>query len=171
MSRDIERAVPPLCRELGIGVTAYGVLSRGLLTGSNGEGDGYIRQSSTLVFRVKTWPTIGVLRRHWTKWRRRPASAPRRLQSDGLQARGRTSFRWWGTHSRAPCSGTSFAATAVSGDACRHSGCDPGVCPTRQVNALSAELTIDTARARLSIATRVGTDSTPICGSQYGELA
>lgn len=36
MSRDIEHTVLPLCRELGIGVTAYGVLSRGLLTGSNG---------------------------------------------------------------------------------------------------------------------------------------
>ncbi len=44
MSRDIEHTVLPLCRELGIGVTAYGVLSRGLLTGSNGEGDGDVRQ-------------------------------------------------------------------------------------------------------------------------------
>jgi aryl-alcohol dehydrogenase-like predicted oxidoreductase len=38
MSRDIEREILPLCRELGIGVTAYGVLSRGLLTGSKGSG-------------------------------------------------------------------------------------------------------------------------------------
>jgi aryl-alcohol dehydrogenase-like predicted oxidoreductase len=43
MSRDIEREILPLCRELGIGVTAYGVLSRGLLTGSKGRGAGDLR--------------------------------------------------------------------------------------------------------------------------------
>ena len=32
-TRNIERAVLPACRELGIGITAYGVFSRGLLTG------------------------------------------------------------------------------------------------------------------------------------------
>jgi aryl-alcohol dehydrogenase-like predicted oxidoreductase len=32
-SRGIERALLPTCRELGVGVTAYGVLSRGLLSG------------------------------------------------------------------------------------------------------------------------------------------
>lgn len=32
-SRGIEKVILPTCRELGIGVTAYGVLSRGLLTG------------------------------------------------------------------------------------------------------------------------------------------
>lgn len=31
--RGIERAILPTCRELGIGVTAYGVLSRGLISG------------------------------------------------------------------------------------------------------------------------------------------
>jgi len=34
MSRGIERGILQTCRELGIGVTAYGVLSRGLLSGS-----------------------------------------------------------------------------------------------------------------------------------------
>jgi aryl-alcohol dehydrogenase-like predicted oxidoreductase len=33
LSRDLEAAILPTCRELGIGVTAYGVLSRGLLSG------------------------------------------------------------------------------------------------------------------------------------------
>jgi len=33
LSRDIEREILPACRELGVGVTAYGVLSRGLLSG------------------------------------------------------------------------------------------------------------------------------------------
>lgn len=32
-SRGIEEAILPACRELGIGITAYGVLSRGLLSG------------------------------------------------------------------------------------------------------------------------------------------
>ena len=45
MSRDIEREVLPLCRELGIGITAYGVLSRGLLTGSKGSGEGDLRST------------------------------------------------------------------------------------------------------------------------------
>ena len=45
LSRGIEEAILPVCRELGIGVTAYGVLSRGLLSGhwspdrSFGRGD------------------------------------------------------------------------------------------------------------------------------------
>jgi pyridoxine 4-dehydrogenase len=33
ISRDIEHDILPTCRELGIGVTAYGVLSRGLISG------------------------------------------------------------------------------------------------------------------------------------------
>jgi aryl-alcohol dehydrogenase-like predicted oxidoreductase len=45
MSRDIEQEVLPLCRKLGIGITAYGVLSRGLLTGSKGSGDGDFRKT------------------------------------------------------------------------------------------------------------------------------
>jgi aryl-alcohol dehydrogenase-like predicted oxidoreductase len=33
LSRGVEEAIVPTCRELGIGITAYGVLSRGLLSG------------------------------------------------------------------------------------------------------------------------------------------
>ncbi|MCB1153377.1 aldo/keto reductase, partial [bacterium] len=33
ISRSIEKAILPACRELGVGITAYGVLSRGLLSG------------------------------------------------------------------------------------------------------------------------------------------
>jgi aryl-alcohol dehydrogenase-like predicted oxidoreductase len=40
MSRGIEAAILPACRALGIGVTAYGVLSRGLLGGRAPEGGG-----------------------------------------------------------------------------------------------------------------------------------
>ena len=38
-TRNIERSVLPACRELGIGITAYGVFSRGLLTGGWQPGD------------------------------------------------------------------------------------------------------------------------------------
>ncbi len=33
ISRDIEDSILPTCRELGVGITAYGVLSRGLISG------------------------------------------------------------------------------------------------------------------------------------------
>jgi aryl-alcohol dehydrogenase-like predicted oxidoreductase len=33
ISRGIEKEILPVCRELGIGITAYGVLSRGLISG------------------------------------------------------------------------------------------------------------------------------------------
>jgi len=43
ISRGIEREILPACRELGIGITAYGVLSRGLISGhwqkSSTQGD------------------------------------------------------------------------------------------------------------------------------------
>ena len=45
ITRDIEAEILPLCRELGIGITAYGVLSRGLLTGSKGSGEGDVRST------------------------------------------------------------------------------------------------------------------------------
>src|SRR5579872_2118060 len=37
MSRGVEERILPTCRELGIGITAYGVLSRGLLSGHWGR--------------------------------------------------------------------------------------------------------------------------------------
>jgi aryl-alcohol dehydrogenase-like predicted oxidoreductase len=43
ISRRIEDAILPTCRELGIGITAYGVLSRGLISGSTSAGAGDIR--------------------------------------------------------------------------------------------------------------------------------
>jgi aryl-alcohol dehydrogenase-like predicted oxidoreductase len=45
ISRDMEEELLPLCRELGIGVTAYGVLSRGLLTGSTGDAEADLRST------------------------------------------------------------------------------------------------------------------------------
>lgn len=46
MSRGIEEEILPTVRELGIGVTAYGVLSRGLLSGSQATGNGDFRAHS-----------------------------------------------------------------------------------------------------------------------------
>jgi aryl-alcohol dehydrogenase-like predicted oxidoreductase len=43
VTRNIEREILPTLRELGIGVTAYGVLSRGLLSGSTVQEKGDIR--------------------------------------------------------------------------------------------------------------------------------
>ena len=43
ISRDIERAILPAARELGIAITAYGVLSRGLLSNSKTTGPGDFR--------------------------------------------------------------------------------------------------------------------------------
>ena len=40
ISRSIERDILPTCRELGIGITAYGVLSRGLISGHWNKGQG-----------------------------------------------------------------------------------------------------------------------------------
>jgi len=49
ISRGIEDRILPVCRELGIGMTAYGVLSRGLISGhwrKNGAGSGDFRVHS-----------------------------------------------------------------------------------------------------------------------------
>jgi aryl-alcohol dehydrogenase-like predicted oxidoreductase len=43
LSRGIERAILPACRELGIAITAYGVLSRGLISASKPSGPGDAR--------------------------------------------------------------------------------------------------------------------------------
>ena len=40
ISRGIEAAILPVCRELNIGITAYGVLARGLISGHWAKGDG-----------------------------------------------------------------------------------------------------------------------------------
>lgn len=43
ITRTLEKQILPTLRELGIGVTAYGVLSRGLLSGSQPQGQGDLR--------------------------------------------------------------------------------------------------------------------------------
>jgi len=69
ISRGIERAILPACRELGIGITAYGVLSRGLISGRyrerlRGRWRGYRpleTNSSTLLPTARCWPARGVV--------------------------------------------------------------------------------------------------------------
>jgi aryl-alcohol dehydrogenase-like predicted oxidoreductase len=43
ISRGLEDHILPACRELGIGITAYGVLSRGLISGHWHKGDGHTK--------------------------------------------------------------------------------------------------------------------------------
>lgn len=43
VSRSVEASIIPALRELGIGMTAYGVLSRGMLAGAKSRGDGDVR--------------------------------------------------------------------------------------------------------------------------------
>lgn len=46
ITRNIEASILPECRRLGISITAYGVLSRGLLAGSRPTGPGDFRAHS-----------------------------------------------------------------------------------------------------------------------------
>ncbi len=50
LSRDVESRILPACRELGIGITAYGVLSRGLISGR------WTKEQSTRDPRGKRFP-------------------------------------------------------------------------------------------------------------------
>jgi aryl-alcohol dehydrogenase-like predicted oxidoreductase len=55
LSRGIEDEILPICRELGIGITAYGVLSRGLLSGHWSKD----RASAPGDFRAHALPRFG----------------------------------------------------------------------------------------------------------------
>jgi aryl-alcohol dehydrogenase-like predicted oxidoreductase len=56
VTRGPEREIVPVLKELGIGVTAYGVLSRGLLSGSKPAGKG-VFEAICPVSRATTGPT------------------------------------------------------------------------------------------------------------------
>ncbi len=92
LSRGIERRILPFCRDLGIGVTAYGVLSRGLISGhwSKEQSATDPRRDSRASLR-RTWSAILPSLRHSGRWRTRKPSVRRRSPSPGLRLRGRTS--------------------------------------------------------------------------------
>jgi aryl-alcohol dehydrogenase-like predicted oxidoreductase len=82
ISRGIEDAILPLVRDLGLGITAYGVLSRGLISGHWNKGtlapgdlrahgprfqDGNVDQNSRWWKRCERSPTRGASA--WRSWR------------------------------------------------------------------------------------------------------
>jgi aryl-alcohol dehydrogenase-like predicted oxidoreductase len=97
ISRGIESGILQTCRELGIGITAYGVLSRGLISGHwskqrEGEADfrglasprfqgANLDHNLALVEKCAPSPTSWAYR--WRRWR-----------SPGWRRRARTSSRW-----------------------------------------------------------------------------
>ena len=84
ISRGIEAEILPTCRELGIGITAYGVLSRGLISG------------------------------HWTKAPRRRARLPRQQPAlPGRQSRCQSRSRR-GAQRESPTIGASVAQVAIA---------------------------------------------------------
>ncbi len=103
ISRGIEKDILPTCRELGIGITAYGVLSRGLISGhwTKDRDNALIsvpaRRASRVRISMPTWrwlrscapSRIGSVCQ-WRKWRspgstRRPLPAkPRSFRSSEL---------------------------------------------------------------------------------------
>jgi len=60
LSRGIEDEILPTCRELGVGITAYGVLSRGLISGHWSKERAAARAISAATARAsagRTWST------------------------------------------------------------------------------------------------------------------
>lgn len=105
ISRGIEDEILPTARELGIGVTAYGVLSRGLISGHFTRD----RQLAGNDFRAmspasgaRTWSTTSVWWRRCARSRSRRASPSPRPPSPGCCPGARTSSRW---SAPAPASG------------------------------------------------------------------
>jgi aryl-alcohol dehydrogenase-like predicted oxidoreductase len=71
MSRGIEAEILPVARELGVTISAYGVLSRGLLSGrwsKNGRSRHRIRALE--IFRASAATTSGRIWRSWRRFRR-----------------------------------------------------------------------------------------------------
>ena len=71
VTRNIEARILPTCRELGIGITAYGVLARGLIGGDwkPEVGSRGTSASTRPVSRPRTPPPTWRSRPGWPKWR------------------------------------------------------------------------------------------------------
>ena len=97
LSRGIEAEILPTARELGIAIAAYGVLSRGLLSGHwSRERRSTARRISAPTSRASAAPTSSATWRWWRRCARRPGSgAPPwpSSPSPGCWPRARTSFR------------------------------------------------------------------------------
>jgi aryl-alcohol dehydrogenase-like predicted oxidoreductase len=97
LSRGIEDEILPTCRELGIGVTAYGVLSRGLLSGHwSRERDlsGHDFRAFQPRFRGRDLERNLALVEALRQSRRRRARRSPRLRSPGCCRAATTSSRW-----------------------------------------------------------------------------
>ena len=95
ISRDIEASILPTARALGIAITAYGVLSRGLISGHwtrGAAGAGDFRSRSPR-FVGETSSAISSWSMRFRPWRKSVASASRRSPSPGWPPRGATSSR------------------------------------------------------------------------------
>ena len=89
-------AILPACRELGIGVTAYGVFSRGLLTGGWQPGArraGDFRAHAPRFQGEAGERNLG-LPRGWPRWPTGSGSARASWRSPGCWRRATTSSRW-----------------------------------------------------------------------------
>ena len=96
IARAIEGEILPTCRELGIGVTAYAVLGRGLISGhwskAREERPDTRRAASRFVGAERS-TTISSWSKRCARSRRRAGRASRRSPSPGCWRRAPTSFR------------------------------------------------------------------------------
>src|SRR5262249_37177042 len=87
ISRGIEGEILPACRELGIGITAYGVLSRGLISGhwsKTREGERDFRTNAPRFQGANLDANLALVEK-LPRWRRSP--------SPGSRSRAKTSCR------------------------------------------------------------------------------
>jgi aryl-alcohol dehydrogenase-like predicted oxidoreductase len=97
ISRDIEDEILPTCRELGIGVTAYGVLSRGLISGHwrKARPARPIFAPTAHVSRARMSTLISRWSKPYARLPPRRGSASHRPRSPGWRRGQTTSFRSW----------------------------------------------------------------------------
>ena len=97
ISRGIEDAILPACRALGIGITAYGVLSRGLISGhwrKDAAGAGDFRAHSPRFQGDNAERNLALVESAAAGRREPRASASPSSPSPGWRRRARTSCRW-----------------------------------------------------------------------------
>ena len=94
MSRGIEAEILPTVRELGISVTAYGILSRGLLSSGTGPaGPGTTRAPASPGSPARTTPGTWSCSPRWSRSRRSTGPPPPSWRSPGWPRAARTSSR------------------------------------------------------------------------------